>query len=141
MIKHVKKNVEQEVPVTVICNKSGKEVDLTDDMNYVEQNLIHNFMVNFGYGSDFDMETWEFDLDESALLEIVKKFTHRPKGFAEDAKYPEAVFQEWKSSGHINWKAGWSDEDFEQFRINVQEQENRVEKIKGLIKLYSKKSN
>ncbi len=102
MIQYQLKKIEEAVPVKVICNKSGKEVNLEED-DYIGANLMHSFEVHFGYGSDFDMETWKFDLAEEALLEFVKTFKVRPFGFAEEADNPDKVFEEWKTTGKFNW--------------------------------------
>lgn len=61
----------------IACNKCGKEVDLEED-NGLEANLFHSFNVLFGYESEYDYETWSFDLCEECLLEFIETFKIKP---------------------------------------------------------------
>ncbi|AMQ66702.1 hypothetical protein FDG96_gp43 [Bacillus phage Mgbh1] len=78
MRKYIERNVKQRELVGFTCNKCGKSVDLTEDD--FAGNLFHSFKTSFHYGSAFDMETWEFDLCEDCLLDIVKTFKVEPDG-------------------------------------------------------------
>ena len=77
-VKKVKVEVEQEKIIALICNKCGKRVEMEDRDNWEEINLMHSFDVGFGFGSNYDLETWEFILCESCLLEFVKTFAIPP---------------------------------------------------------------
>lgn len=142
MIKFEKKLIEKEVPVVAVCNKSGKEIDISDEAgNYIERNKLHSFSVHFGYGSDFDMETWKFELDEDELLNFVRTFKVMPTGFTNEAKYPEKVFEEWKKTGKINWYAGWSKEGIEKDKKQKEEARQRFESNLKKYKELHKKIN
>ncbi|PLR72183.1 hypothetical protein [Bacillus sp. UMB0728] len=119
------RKIDKDIPVKVICNKSGREIQLENDDEWVGRNLIHSFSVNFGYGSDFDMDTWEFDLCEDELLNFLRTLKVRPSGFAADTKYPDQVFEEWKLTGKYNWRAGWTYEEIKDDDITRKESERR----------------
>lgn len=133
MIKYEKQMIETSIPTKLICNKSGKEADLTNE-DYIASNRTHSFKVSFGYGSDFDMDTWEFDLDEDSLLEFVKTFKIRPTGFAKEDKYPDEIFEEWKRTGKYNWKAGWTEEDYDNDRKQREEHEQKMNEVREMFK-------
>lgn len=91
--------VEKEVvsKVTYVCNKCGKEeVEDTPEQDFTVNNKIHEFGVNFGYGSSFDTEYWRFDLCNDCLMGLVKTFKHEPDGFGEDYGEKYLEFNEWK---------------------------------------------
>ncbi len=80
---------------TVICNKCGQVFKYVNDM-----------AVGFGYGSQFDMETWEFCMCDDCLEELAKTFKVVPKGFRVDGYSPEVnfvqhqqTFNDWKRTG------------------------------------------
>lgn len=88
----------------VICNKCGKEI-ITNDNNYDDINLFHEFAVGFNYGSKFDMERWKFDLCEDCVLEIIRQFKFVPEGFLSygiQPKNPQKSFEIWKKTGKID---------------------------------------
>jgi hypothetical protein len=116
MIEFENEKVEQLVPKRTICNRTAKVIEMNDH-NWQEMNLIHNFSATFGYGSRFDDETWEFDLTEDALVEIIKTFKIRPTGFAEGSRYPDKVFEEWVKTGNYNWRSGWTEEELIEERL------------------------
>ena len=62
----------QEFIIKFICNKCGKIYDC-EKVEYMTD-LIHNFELSFGYASEFDGETWHFDLCENCIKEIVNTF-------------------------------------------------------------------
>ena len=95
---------EKLVTKSITCNKCG-HTDWIDDNggNYYFQRLN----CDFGYGSKFDMEGWEFHLCEECLIELVKKFKHAPLGFGDDSMYGyyedsqedcQKSFEEWKKN-------------------------------------------
>ena len=53
------------------CNQCGKMVFRHD---IIENNLMHQFNVQFNYGSDFDMTNGCFCLCENCLLCMVNSF-------------------------------------------------------------------
>lgn len=57
----------------IICNKCGKRI-----LNKIDQNLIHDFTVRFGYGSKHDSEIINFDVCEGCLLKWLKDFRLNP---------------------------------------------------------------
>lgn len=134
MIEYEKENIEQLVPKRTICNYSGKIIEINDD-NFIENNLIHNFSVSFGYGSPFDGDTWEFDLTEESLINFIKCFKIMPTGFADGAKYSDKVFEEWLETDEYNWRAGWSEEELEQEKVK---RKNAKEKLKKASEMLSK---
>lgn len=96
MVKVKKHEVEQGMKVAVIveeeriCNKCGKTISSAECEGYPIANAMLPFKINFGYGSDFDGETWEWDLCPDCLLEFIKTFKYVPKGFMfDDPQYDE----------------------------------------------------
>ena len=69
---------EENILAITQCNKCGKEVDMMDEENYVEQSLLHEFKVNFGYGSKHDSETWKFDVCDDCMIEFIQTFKIEP---------------------------------------------------------------
>lgn len=67
--------VTEETVLEIRCNKCGK---IIDQNNYAELNKIHTIMLSFGYGSEHDMETWDFDVCEDCILEYIKGFKIAP---------------------------------------------------------------
>ncbi|MEK4025404.1 hypothetical protein [Sporosarcina sp. FSL W7-1283] len=110
---------KKEVTITksrlqkVVCNKCGKHDDAKEGINLAHYQEIG---VSFGYGSDYDMQSWKFDLCEECLVELVKTFKIIPEGFGQDsyyAKYPKAMFEHWKETGEVNLEAGMTSEEIE----------------------------
>jgi hypothetical protein len=134
LIEYEKENIEQLVPKRAICNYSGKVIEINDN-NFIEDNLIHNFSVSFDYGSPFDGDTWEFDLTEESLINFIKCFKIRPTGFADGAKYPDKVFEEWLETGEYNWRSGWSDEELNEEKVR---RETAKEKQKRALEMLRK---
>lgn len=135
MITTKRKETWDDIPVKVTCNKSGKFVDLEKEAYPFESNLMHSFQVHFGYGSDFDMDTWEFELHEDELLNFVKTFRHKPKGFCNEARYPNDVWNEWIETGRINWKAGWSEGEIAEEKELEEQRKQRIENHKKILGL------
>lgn len=78
----------------VICNKCGCKFE---DINHTE--------IDFGYGSEFDTETWEVNICDHCMKVIVKGFKVAPKGFKDDNHFPrlsreehQDVFEGWKQT-------------------------------------------
>lgn len=78
-----------------VCNKCGQSFEYASDMQ-----------VNFGYGSVYDMETWEFYICDDCIQELVKSFKIAPKGFKDDEYNPrltseqhQLTFNNWKDTG------------------------------------------
>lgn len=123
MRKQIKKEVitkkieYQDTSVT--CNKCGKEEVLTAD-DYQKEwqaNEFQSFSCYFGYGSRYDMESWEFDLCEECLTELIKTFKIVPDGFAEDiyiAYHPQIMFDKWKETGIIDLEAGMTKDEIKE---------------------------
>lgn len=62
---------------TVTCNKCGKQVQNTGDLN-LDFNTFQNFEIEFGFGSDFDMTRMYFDLCDNCMIEFIKSFKVPP---------------------------------------------------------------
>ena len=70
--------VEKERTTSIVCNKCGMSFDCKDDF---ATNLIHNFNIKFGYGSEHDFEEWSFDLCEKCIDELTNSFKIKPARF------------------------------------------------------------
>ncbi|MFD2704706.1 hypothetical protein [Salibacterium lacus] len=82
-----------------ICDKCGGRYAPNDDSPFA-LNLVHNFGVFFGYGSEFDNAVWSFDLCEPCLLDFVATFRQAPTGFAGED------FEEWAQARRTNTEIG-----------------------------------
>lgn len=103
--KKVEKQIEE---VSAACNKCGKKFEKNkSDLCWDAQ--LHNFGVSGGYGSEYDMESFDFDLCEECVNELVKTFMIVPNGFKMGSfVYPkhehhQKVFNNWKVTGE--WEA------------------------------------
>jgi len=65
--------IEQQVK-KIICNKCGKESDATDYTNTNQE-----FILSFGYGSNYDNQIWQLDLCEDCLMKIIGEFQIKPE--------------------------------------------------------------
>jgi len=63
--------VEKVEATSIVCNRCGMSFDCDEDF---ANNLIHDFDIQFGYGSRHDLEEWNFDLCEACIEEIVESF-------------------------------------------------------------------
>ena len=65
----------------IICNRCGRiEKTATDEnSNMYMLNHFEKLSINFGYDTSHDMETWNFDLCENCIEEIVKEFRIPPR--------------------------------------------------------------
>jgi hypothetical protein len=65
----------QKIETKIVCNKCGKTYDCEkEELEVFMTDFIHKFKTSFGYASEFDGETWEFDLCEKCLKEFVDGF-------------------------------------------------------------------
>lgn len=64
--------IEQELK-RIICNKCGE----VSDVDYT--NTDQEFILSFGYGSEYDMQNWKFDLCEKCLMKIINEFQIEPE--------------------------------------------------------------
>lgn len=78
-----------------VCNKCGQTFKYTTDM-----------VASFGYGSQFDMETWEFNICDDCMRNLIKTFAIVPNRFMIDGHSPELTpeqhqktFDNWKDTG------------------------------------------
>lgn len=68
-------------------------------------NIVCNYKVDIGYESKFDGESWNFDICEECLVNMVKQFNYVPYGFMEDnyttlsREEHQKVFENWKENG------------------------------------------
>lgn len=69
--------IERNVVDKITCNKCG-EVFIVSEWDSFDP-LIHNFKVEYGYGSDFDMMLEEFDLCEKCIKEFTGQFKIKSK--------------------------------------------------------------
>ena len=74
--------VEKVEATSIVCNRCGMSFDCDDDF---ENNLIHNFDIEFGYGSEHDFEEWTFDLCEACIDELAESFKIKVAKFDLDA--------------------------------------------------------
>jgi hypothetical protein len=100
----------------VICNKCGTTQDLfgEDYEREWQANEFQSLSCYFGYGSRYDMESWQFDLCEDCLTELIKTFKFVPSGFGEDgyiAAYPQIMFEKWKETGIIDLEAVMTEDE------------------------------
>jgi hypothetical protein len=76
--------MENKVLTSITCNSCGVEVE-TEKVNTVKKNenkaKMHNFEMNFEYGSEFESQKWNFDLCEKCLRGFVENFQKKPEGF------------------------------------------------------------
>ncbi len=79
----VERTVIQKI---VKCNKCGNESKGIDNDGLYDSKF-QSISCRFGYGSEYDMESWKFDLCESCLVELIKTFKHVPDGFMLDNSY------------------------------------------------------
>jgi hypothetical protein len=110
---------------TVCCNKCGESyVQKTqyandyDPNDYTNEHFweaeIHEFNVGFGYGSKYDMESWQFDLCDDCLTDLVKSFRVVPNGFMCDGsswlegEEHQRVFDNWKETGDWDYLMGYT---------------------------------
>ncbi|MBM7598248.1 hypothetical protein JOC34_000605 [Virgibacillus halotolerans] len=105
--------VNRTVEESIACNKCGNSIvaNLRDGEGNFNQDLYHGIDLRFGYGSNHDLEHWNFDLCEDCLVEFVKTFKHVPSGFYLDTSYlnvedeseeHQKLFDHWKKTGE--WK-------------------------------------
>ena len=82
----------KEIPKSITCNKCGKRSELSGSKHERdwELNLYQYFYCHFGYGSKFDMDTWEFDLCEKCLIDFIRTLKHLPDGY--DEEYANKVY-------------------------------------------------
>ena len=80
------------------CNKCGMTIE--------DNAKIHSMGLNFGFGSNYDNQRWDFELCESCLVDTVKGFKLSPNGFNESHYDPETtteerqgIFENWKQTG------------------------------------------
>lgn len=64
----------------IVCNKCGREMDLeTREYEEFMTDLIHKFKIVYGYASDRDGTTCQFDLCEQCLDELYSTFKIPPQ--------------------------------------------------------------
>lgn len=64
----------------IVCNKCGCEMDL--EHFYYEEfmtDVIHEFKISYGYGSQHDLHTYKFDLCDNCLDELYATFKVPPQ--------------------------------------------------------------
>lgn len=92
--------------VGIQCNKCGNWFE----PNYT--NTTQSFNTEFGEGSKYET-SWDFEMCESCLENLVKTFKVVPSGFMGERSYVPAfitdhdlhqeLFEEWKISGEWNY--------------------------------------
>jgi|LakMenEpi03Aug12_release.lakeMendotaPanAssembly.Ray.scaffolds.fasta_scaffold977024_2 hypothetical protein len=80
MIKYIEKEVTttEKIVSMVACDCCGKETHITDEYQFVCSNIT-NFSILFGYGSKFDMDTWDFEICDDCIEKWVSTFKHPVK--------------------------------------------------------------
>lgn len=106
--KRLTQVTEVTVSETVTCNRCGKSTISVKDEHNFDIDLYHNVGFSFGYGSNFDMERWSFDICEDCLVDFIKTFKHVPSGFQLDPSIilvenesdeHQMLFDHWKKTG------------------------------------------
>lgn len=69
--KEITETVTKTETSVVVCNRCGKKVE-GEDAQYSSD--ITDVRVEFGYGSKFDTDVWEFDICDDCIEEITKSF-------------------------------------------------------------------
>jgi len=116
--KTVTKTVEQkeQVLVTEVCDSCGKEFPLDPDGF---DNGIKTLSVDFGYGSNHDMETWTWQVCTDCLKKWFKGFKYPPEGFMVDPQFGplekdrQKVFEKWKETDEWDEFMDYTDEEIE----------------------------
>jgi len=72
-LKRFEETVVKEETLSLTCDCCGKTVD--GEMEVLSSD-INDFHINFGYGSKFDMDTWNFDVCDECLEKWVSTFKH-----------------------------------------------------------------
>lgn len=88
------KEIVLEHVTHVSCDRCGKTVENSGKpADVIAIQMIHDFAIRFNYGSEFDNDTWRFDICEDCLLDYVATFRHAPQGFRE---VDGETFDDWK---------------------------------------------
>jgi len=70
--KFLEKVIEEKVKIySVVCNCCGKKIEFPDGYDNTE---ITDITISFGYGSRFDLTTWEMDVCDDCIEKWVKTF-------------------------------------------------------------------
>ena len=79
--KPVVKTINDIELTAITCNKCGSKTPLSADS--VEKAVVleefQSFVLNFGYGSKFDLQEWKFELCEKCLEEFINTFKVKPE--------------------------------------------------------------
>lgn len=90
---------EESEPYILLCNKCEKETPMSHPGDYWSENLMHFFSIGFGYGSRYDMDSWDFHLCEKCLLDIIFSLKIPPRGHY---SYPSKDdFERWKKQERL----------------------------------------
>ena len=114
----VTKTVEQKERVLAaeICDCCGKGFEPDPDGF---DNGVKTLSASFGYGSDFDEETWVWEMCTDCLIEMIKTFKYPPRGFmspwslGDVEKDRQKVFDKWKKTGEWDHFMDYTDEEIE----------------------------
>lgn len=112
----------ETVVTNVICNKCKKE-SINETWG---ESVFQHIRCSFGYGSDYDMENWSFDLCEDCLTDVIKTFEIVPDGWSADnyAPFcPQASFDKWKTTGEWDMEAGMTQEEIEEYGGSIYSEE------------------
>lgn len=111
--KKEERTIQETVVTNVICNKCKKE----STNETWGKSVFQEFHCSFGYGSQYDMETWSFDLCEDCLTDLIKTFEVVPYGWSTDNYAPpfspQASFDKWKATGEWDMEAGMTPEEID----------------------------
>lgn len=58
---------------SIICNCCGKKIELVHEYNITD---INNIIIEFGYGSRFDLSAWEIDICDDCIEKWIQSFKH-----------------------------------------------------------------
>lgn len=70
MRKYESEYVKIQKVVSAECDKCGQAGDY---------GVITEISIDFGYGSDYDMQTWTFDLCDLCISELVYHLKNQPR--------------------------------------------------------------
>ena len=81
--------LDKYVETKVVCNRCGLTFDDTNSQYGYEEwqwDTIHEFDIEFGYGSKHDLDGWTFDLCEDCIEEIVTTFKIKPESILTESE-------------------------------------------------------
>ena len=82
MVQKTKKinKIIKELEITeIICNKCGKSFKPKNKQDFFWRDIVQSFAIEYQYGSEYDMEIWQFDICEDCLKDFIDSFKYNVK--------------------------------------------------------------